>query len=94
MASALVVRSCNTRNSAFSDACLRASSTSQTAICQGSSKRPQTPCLASLVDFRHRVETSRVRDRSHHDELMDTGPNGNLFVVSVSHGAVYEVFRK
>jgi hypothetical protein len=25
---------------------------------------------------------------------IDTGPNGNLFVVSLSHGAVYEVFRK
>jgi hypothetical protein len=25
---------------------------------------------------------------------IDTGPNGNLFVVSLSHGAVYEIFRK
>ena len=25
---------------------------------------------------------------------LDTGPNGNLFVVSLSHGAIYEVFRK
>jgi aldose sugar dehydrogenase len=25
---------------------------------------------------------------------LDTGPNGNLFVVSLSHGAVYEVFRR
>jgi aldose sugar dehydrogenase len=25
---------------------------------------------------------------------IDTGPNGNLFVVSLSHGAIYEVFRK
>ena len=23
-----------------------------------------------------------------------TGPNGNLFVVSLNHGAVYEIFRK
>jgi aldose sugar dehydrogenase len=25
---------------------------------------------------------------------IDTGPNGNLFVVSLTHGAVYEIFRK
>jgi aldose sugar dehydrogenase len=25
---------------------------------------------------------------------IETGPNGNLFVVSLSHGAVYEIFRK
>jgi glucose/arabinose dehydrogenase len=25
---------------------------------------------------------------------IETGPNGNLFVVSISHGAVYEIFRK
>jgi hypothetical protein len=25
---------------------------------------------------------------------LDTGPNGNLFVVSLSHGAIYEVFRR
>ena len=25
---------------------------------------------------------------------VETGPNGNLFVVSLSHGAVYEIFRK
>jgi aldose sugar dehydrogenase len=25
---------------------------------------------------------------------VETGPNGNLFVVSLSHGAVYEIFRR
>jgi hypothetical protein len=25
---------------------------------------------------------------------IETGPNGNLFVVSLSNGAIYEVFRK
>ena len=25
---------------------------------------------------------------------IETGPNGNLFVVSLSQGAVYEIFRK
>jgi hypothetical protein len=25
---------------------------------------------------------------------IETGPNGNLFVVSVSNGAVYEIFRR
>jgi glucose/arabinose dehydrogenase len=25
---------------------------------------------------------------------LDTGPNGNLFVVSLTHGAVYEIFRR
>jgi len=25
---------------------------------------------------------------------IETGPNGNLFVVSLSHGAVYEIFRR
>jgi hypothetical protein len=25
---------------------------------------------------------------------VETGPNGNLFVVSLSQGAVYEIFRK
>ena len=25
---------------------------------------------------------------------IETGPNGNLFVVSISHGAVYEIFRR
>jgi aldose sugar dehydrogenase len=25
---------------------------------------------------------------------VETGPNGNLFVVSLTHGAVYEIFRK
>ncbi|HEY7436776.1 MAG TPA: hypothetical protein VIE41_16670 [Methylomirabilota bacterium] len=24
---------------------------------------------------------------------IQTGPNGNLFVVSLSHGAIYEIFR-
>jgi len=25
---------------------------------------------------------------------LETGPNGNLFVVSLSNGAIYEIFRK
>ena len=25
---------------------------------------------------------------------MQTGPNGNVFVVSLSNGAVYEIFRR
>lgn len=25
---------------------------------------------------------------------IETGPNGNLFVVSLTHGAVYEIFRR
>jgi hypothetical protein len=25
---------------------------------------------------------------------VETGPNGNLFVVSLTHGAVYEIFRR
>jgi hypothetical protein len=25
---------------------------------------------------------------------IETGPNGNLFVLSASHGAIYEIFRR
>ena len=25
---------------------------------------------------------------------IETGPNGNLYVVSLDHGAVYEIFRR
>jgi aldose sugar dehydrogenase len=25
---------------------------------------------------------------------VETGPNGNLYVVSLDHGAVYEIFRR
>jgi hypothetical protein len=35
-----------------------------------------------------------VRQRLRHRCRIETGPNGDLFVVSLSTGTIFEIFRK
>jgi hypothetical protein len=52
--------------------------------------------VADNIDFHDMTESESLiigRDFGVITDI-ETGPNGNLFVLSIDHGAVYEIFRR